>query len=338
MNLASRINGCLFGMAIGDGFGYPTEFLTIARIVQRWPPHGPQIPEGNPILVTDDTQMAIAVANALIKSYPTAFQLSSLKDSLVQNYIQWLNDPENNRAPGMTCIRATENLEKGMEWKKATMKDSKGCGANMRVIPVGLLAVKGISIHQIGAIAQLQSAITHAHPTALAASEITAVTVVKLLNGINADELLDVLIDYTNQQFGVYHEEYLEDIWNRPPFRTQEEFINHGWLEIKSILQRVRKALELNDPFTDPCKLVGEGWIAEEAFATALYCFLLHPNDPVQVMRRAVLTSGDSDSIACLAGGFAGANCGVDALPQDWIDRIEYKTALENIIKFYVEN
>jgi len=62
------IKGCLFGMAIGDGYGYPAEFLSIEDIISKWSPNGPEEPTGNPILVTDDTQMAIAVAQALMNT------------------------------------------------------------------------------------------------------------------------------------------------------------------------------------------------------------------------------------------------------------------------------
>ena len=43
------------------------------------------------------------------------------------------------------------------------------------------------------------------------------------------------------------------------------------------------------------------------------------------MIRRAAVTSGDSDSIACIAGAFAGAYHGIDAWPVDWVERIEYR-------------
>ncbi len=49
----------------------------------------------------------------------------------------------------------------------------------------------------------------------------------------------------------------------------------------------------------------------------------------VAAVRRAATTSGDSDSIACLAGAFAGATCGLDAWPEDWRRRIEYRDQLD---------
>jgi hypothetical protein len=43
---------------------------------------------------------------------------------------------------------------------------------------------------------------------------------------------------------------------------------------------------------------------------------------------RAARTSGDSDSIAALAGAFVGAAHGLAAWPADWVDRIEYAEQL----------
>jgi ADP-ribosylglycohydrolase len=75
----------------------------------------------------------------------------------------------------------------------------------------------------------------------------------------------------------------------------------------------------------------GAGWVAEEAFATGLLCFLLFPEEPERVIRHAAVSSGDSDSIACLAGAFAGAHCGINAWPADWRERIEYRERLNRL-------
>jgi ADP-ribosylglycohydrolase len=77
--------------------------------------------------------------------------------------------------------------------------------------------------------------------------------------------------------------------------------------------------------------LTGAGWTAEEALATALVCFLASPSEPLTVVRRAAATSGDSDSIACLAGALAGAHLGSAAWPADWVQRIEYRDHLARV-------
>jgi ADP-ribosylglycohydrolase len=56
-----------------------------------------------------------------------------------------------------------------------------------------------------------------------------------------------------------------------------------------------------------------QSWVAEEALATALLCVLLYPDDPVAALSRAATTSGDSDSIAALAGAITGAAHGISA-------------------------
>ncbi len=75
-------------------------------------------------------------------------------------------------------------------------------------------------------------------------------------------------------------------------------------------LDRLDTALAAPNRSADPCLLTGPGWVAEEAFVTDLLCFLLFPDDPVAAVRRAAVSSGDSDTIACLTGAFAGATWG----------------------------
>jgi ADP-ribosylglycohydrolase len=48
-------------------------------------------------------------------------------------------------------------------------------------------------------------------------------------------------------------------------------------------------------------------------------------DQPEEVIRRAAFSSGDSDSIACIAGAFAGAYHGIDRWPAEWVERIEYR-------------
>jgi len=42
-------------------------------------------------------------------------------------------------------------------------------------------------------------------------------------------------------------------------------------------------------------------------------------------------TNGDSDSIACIGGSISGAYLGVDAIPEDWITRIEKSQYLDDL-------
>lgn len=330
----SRVAGCLFGLAFGDALGAPTEFLSVNEILSRWPPAGPADLAGDPARVTDDTQMALAVGEALTEAI-RGRDLSprTLEALLRAAFVEWSNSPDNNRAPGMTCLTACEALEAGGRWVDATVKHSKGCGANMRVAAVGLLTpgAHGVGEAERGAIAQFQAALTHGHPTALAASDLTAFTIARLAAGIELPSLVEVVRNYAASQRGVYHADWLGELWQRPAVGSPEEFIARGWDECLGVLDRLAAALSSPDYEADPCRATGQGWVAEEAFATGLLCFLMYPDAPRKALRRAAVTSGDSDSIACLTGSFAGAYLGVECWPQEWARRIEYRERLARL-------
>jgi ADP-ribosylglycohydrolase len=364
-----RASGSLFGLAYGDALGKPTEFQDYATIMAEYGPDGPRsLP--SPALVTDDTQMALAVADALLAALdsagaalgsaaadPAFIEPIGLETALRREFLAWARSPDNNRAPGMTCLRACGNLAEGLRWQDATVPESKGCGANMRVTPVGLMP--GLTDEQRAGAAQLQAALTHGHPTGLAASELTALAVRWLLDGLSPHDLVGALRQRCADQRGVYHERWLGDLWLRPGVDSPERFIAQGWDDCARALDRVAAAGALygvgsavtaggSRPAAagwapggsgrggslvggDPCLVTGEGWIAEEALATALYCFLLSPDDPLTVIARGATSSGDSDSIACLAGAFAGATHGLAAWPAEWLPRIEYTDRLARI-------
>jgi ADP-ribosylglycohydrolase len=317
-------SGSLFGLAYGDSLGKPTEFRQYAEIVARYGPGGPRALEGEPALVTDDTQMALAVGEALceVRSLtPEAFE-----PVLRRRFVEWAASPENDRAPGMTCLRACAALADGRPWTRATQAESKGCGANMRVTPVGL--IPGLSDDQRAGAAQLQAGLTHGHPTGLAASELTAYACRWLMDGLAPADLLAALRARCDEQRKIYRGEWLGSLWQRSGAASAEDFIALGWDECATALDRVAEALAAGRHDGDPCLRTGAGWIAEEALATALYVYLISPDEPVAVLGRGAASSGDSDSIACLAGAFAGASLGLSAWPAEWQTQIEYADRL----------
>ena len=69
--------------------------------------------------------------------------------------------------------------------------------------------------------------------------------------------------------------------------------------------------------------MIGEGWIAEEALAIALYCSLKYYNDFSAAIIAAVNHSGDSDSTGSITGNIVGAHIGYKNIPQKWKDDLE---------------
>ncbi|THA59683.1 ADP-ribosylglycohydrolase family protein [Streptomyces sp. A0958] len=318
--------GALTGLALGDALGFPTEFNDVPSILAKCGPwRGMELPE--PAFVTDDTQMTLALGRGIRTAMDSGLLTPErLVDPVRAEFVAWYHSPDNNRAPGRTCLEACELLDGDRVWQEASQTGSKGCGANMRVAPIGL--VPGLSDEQRSGAAQLQAALTHGHPTALAASDLMAHAVFLLAHGAEPRGLIGRLRSYAYENRDRYLTRWLGDLWRYTHDASPEAFISRGWDECLAALATVQDALRDPSPETDPCERTGDGWIAEEALATALHCFLLFPGEPVTALRRAACTRGDSDSIACLTGALAGAHLGAEAWPDAWSERIEYRSDL----------
>ncbi|MBN2472258.1 MAG: ADP-ribosylglycohydrolase family protein [Anaerolineae bacterium] len=279
----------LYGVALGDALGAPTEFLSLRQIRERFGQEGIQEPPA-PALYTDDTQMTLAVTEALILA--GVQPVDQIMTEMGAQFVRWLHSPENDRAPGQTCMRGVRRFEEGMPWAEAGLPESKGCGSAMRVAPIGYFFQH--RVETLREVAQASSLITHRHPAALAAS-------------IGAAYLIKLALD------GVAPEQYLGRLYA----------LTEGIAEdYDQALRRVSHVLGWGDEVA-AMRYIGEGWVAEEAVALALYCVLRHPDSYVDAARRGANSEGDSDSVACIAGGAAAARLGIESIPQDWIERCE---------------
>ncbi len=268
--------------------------------------------------------MGLAVGEGLRRGPPApmARRIRSTSETLApvwtRRFVAWAHTPDHKRAPGVTSLPAGAGLSEGKAWVEASVVSSKGCGANMRVTPIGL--VSGITSSTRAGAAQLQAALTHGHPTGMAASELTACATWWLLDGMPPRDLPGALRAHAEEQRKVYHHAWLGGLWERGHEDSAETFMARGWADCLAALKpaRAQGRCPSATASPDPCDETGEGWIAEEALATSLLCFLLFPDDPRAALQRAATTRGDSDSIAALAGAFAGAAYGIEAFPAGW--------------------
>jgi len=285
----NRSKGIVYGLAIGDALGRLTEFISLHEIKSSFGQDGiTDLPE--PALFTDDTQMSVAIAEALVRAGDK--DLEAIMQAVKDEFVKWLHSPENTRAPGRTCLTGAANLENGIHWSKSGVADSKGCGSAMRSAPIGYLYQN--NPEKLTEVARASGICTHGHPAADAAC-IGAAYLVKLaLDGVPPENMTSKLLSFT-------------------------EGISGEWNE--SIL-KVEQCLDWEDE-EKALSFLGEGWVGEEAVALALYCFLKYPDSYEKVVIRGANTNGDSDSIACIGGSISGAYLGVEAIPVDWINKIE---------------
>jgi ADP-ribosylglycohydrolase len=191
-------------------------------------------------------------------------------------------------------------LEAGVPWWRSGKPNSKGCGAAMRVAPIGYLYQHDLP--KLRRVAAASAMATHHHPTAQLGAVAAAFLVKLALDRLPPEDLIPAL-----------------------------ELETHSLtLDFDQALTRLEEALEMTAPQA-ALNHIGEGWVAEEAVLMALYCFLQSPDDFLATIRRGANTQGDSDSIASIAGGLSGAYLGLGALPAAWVARLEKSDYLADV-------
>lgn len=340
MGKDDKIAGSIYLSAFGDAWGYRTEFIhNHEELVKRY---DTALTPPAPAIITDDTQMHIAVLKA-IKSHNDFF-ISYDPDNtehqriarlhFLDEFLVWKEDPRNNRAPGMTCLGALGNFEKYRERNydlrlsglEGSVKNSKGCGANMRVPWIGLH--RRLSNKQVASLAYEQAVVTHGHPFGTISAAFTALTTRKILSGqIPAGGIGDYLLDESNLQ---------PIIGDHPAWKEFNAYLSEAFTKAKKYQSQIV------DPSFDVCSVFGEGWIADEAFVLAVILCDAFLNDKksvssgINAVRRAAHLTGDSDSVACITGAFMGLYTGKENLPLEWDSWLEddYHKDLQDINQF----
>lgn len=288
----------LFGLSLGDALGHPTEFLRLdehSGIKERYGEAGIQVPP-NPALYTDDTQMTLALLEGILEVSPSADD-DTMMQAIGKRFILWARDTKNARAPGLTCLAGVSNYEDGLDWRESGLANSKGCGSAMRVAPLGYLYQHDES--RLRHVATNTSVITHRHPTAIASSVGAAYLVKLALDSVPIEQWLGRVLAFTDGMSDEFYRTLLR-VGHVLSWGSEERALKH----------------------------IGEGWVGDEAVALALYCALKYPDSYVKAVQRGANTDGDSDSIACIAGGIMGARLGWDAIPSDWVARCENRDLL----------
>ncbi|MEI9937862.1 MAG: ADP-ribosylglycohydrolase family protein [Pseudomonadota bacterium] len=334
----SRVRGCLLGGAVGDALGAPIEFMSLEEIRRAFGSDG--IIEFAPAYgrlgaVTDDTQMTLFTAEGLIRSQVRYDGRGICHPPGVIHHalLRWLHTqgehspamPTRNeewpdgwlvtrkellsvRAPGMTCLSA---LKAAQRFGDKARNDSKGCGAIMRIAPVGLFV--RIDAHSEGTVplafkmACESAKSTHGHVSSTLASGFFSFVVANLMKGASLSDAISASKQLVQHQDG-----------------SQE------------VLAAVEAALALvsSDAPSSPetVERLGGGWVAEEALAISLFC-ALRADSFEHGVRIAVNHGGDSDSTGSLTGQLLGTLWGIECIPLRWLDQVELRDIIEELAR-----
>lgn len=309
--------GCLIGGAVGDALGAAVEFMSLGEIRSRFGHDGIRDfaeAYGRLGAITDDTQMTAYTAHGLVNAARDERDTGAWApvESVHREYLAWLRGQglssrhpafdeatsalddvpafTHRRAPGNTCLSALEGDRMGTV--ERPLNDSKGCGGVMRIAPVGLL---GRDAFTLGCEI---AAITHGHPSGYLAAGVLAETLDRIIGGLDLPEALMYAL------VALGHCEHRE--------------------ECLSTLANAVQVAYKGPPTPETVETLGEGWVAEEALAIALFCCLA-TDDFEQAVTLAVNHTGDSDSTGAIAGNIMGALLGEEAIPARWRSGVEVR-------------
>lgn len=333
MTTYNKISGAILNAALGDAWGYVTEFWSYDRILDELP----EVPEL--LKVSDDTQMAIYTMNATLaivrdlqKSDSNILEDKNIQDYArlvyVEEHLKFAHDPDNNRAPGMTCMSALSVLENGTPitgLEGSETNDSKGCGTIMRAPWIGL--VNELTEEEIFALAVIQSQTTHGNPISWLVSGVAAV-ITRRMSKLEQVEDFDISSPYIVLQAKEIAVFFLETWLNFGEY----EYVSALIANLDNILSRWDEFLQFEG---DHCEFFGQGWTADEALFTSIATASKFINEPFSAIQALVYTKGDSDSLATLAGSFLGALHGIgDSYIEEINNRLEprYKDELNTLI------
>lgn len=299
----SRAIAVLKGVAVGDAVGKQTETLSRDG-VRQWYPDGITGFEGAPGSVipryagnrkrewrvgetTDDTEATLAVARAVLRDGAVRHETVGAELLTCRKCVH----------PGVASL--WEFHRAGDPTRVATRHD--GCGAAVRVAPVGIL-YRSDRLDAMVAASREAAIPTHGGPLALAAAAATAAAVSAAIDGASGPDIFSLA--------------------ERAAVMSERRDAGAGETGFAGAMRRVRVLL---------CE-----WGALHPDSLASRCF---PATPLTIVplalalgtivdsaEDALLTAanvgGDSDSVASIAGAILGARA-PDTVPDDWYAIVE---------------
>jgi len=336
--LRDKCHGSLIGGAVGDALGYEVEFMSLSSIQKRFGVDGihDYVLNSEGIAnFSDDTQMTLFTAEGLLNAVNEAkYSGKDILPYISKAYEHWyftqvypplamstcwlthLKDLWARRAPGNTCLSAMDCIVSPQG--RPVVNNSKGCGGVMRVAPIGIYSAahpEVFNLNQTGALAGYASDITHKHPTSTFSSMALAMIVADCIgqDNIDRDKFRFIVIERVFRLLNLTYE-------NNP--------------ELDLVKNLVIKALDLaksDVADTAAIRQLGEGWIAEETLAIAIFSVMRYIDDFEKCMVCAVNHDGDSDSTGAVAGNIIGAILGYSAIPSKYLGNLELHDVIVSV-------
>ena len=307
-NARDAVYGCILGQAIGDALGEPVEFS------KDWPK---QVPKLSPVNnhFTDDTQMMMVIAEAMLKVPPHRYPQEEFMQELSRQIADWRRHPlgGSHRAPGRACLDGAANLEAGVHWKEAGGLAAKGNGTAMRSSVVGALYHRDLNMAwRVGCLTAVP---THNNLEPILCAGAVAVLCAACIQGLSwPNALRKVLVRIEDWERTVPY--YPQQVNLGSQFADQNPWYAATHLSIAFLMAQFanedREFSEWN----------GNDFATVPATAAAVY-FNTRYSSYHDIAVNCAKWTMDSDTTTAIAGAIAGSRFGLEAIPASWRRDIE---------------
>ena len=310
-SMLSRSIGCLAGVAIGDAMGMPTSGFSPEQIIKKFgrvmdfidAPAGHIIHDGLKAgQVTDDTQITLILADAIIKNGFVS------KEGFAKRLLEWSKGlgAFADKMLGPSTRRTLEKIVKGARLQDITETGSTD-GASMRISPVGILNA-GFDLEKVVEDVVRACILTHNTNVAISAASSVACAISKAIIGnCKVEDIIEVGTRGARlgSRFGILY-----------PAAPVDK-------RIELAIKLVSQAKNFEEIIDSLYNYVGAGIESNEAIPTAFGVFFATDGEPMDAITMATNIGGDSDTIASIVGGMAGAFRGIEAFPKDMVKKVE---------------
>lgn len=305
MIIMSKIFDGIIGFIVGDAMGVPTEFCMRKNLMESpvldmigYGSH--KVPAGS---WSDDTSMTLALIDSINNKNNIDY------NDICDNFVKWVEEAKYTPTDevfdiGRTCLQAIRAYSKSKDPLNSglTSVNSNGNGSLMRILPLAyyIYYKKITDEKEIIELVNNISALTHAHEISKMGCYIYVKYILYLLEGKDTKKAYALIkkLDYSHYQ------ESTINAYNRI---LKEDISKYKLDEIEST-----------------------GYVVSTL--EAVLWMLFNTTSYQQAIIGSINLGNDTDTIAAICGSIAGIVYGYYQIPTKWIDKLQKKNYLIDLI------
>lgn len=326
LTLRDRITGMFLGVAIGDALYMPTEIFGPKKIREVFggrvttyfdaPPHHPFQKDLKAGMWTDDTQLTLVMAEAIIAKGRIDFL------EIARQHVIALQESVNGW--GGTTRQAVENLRGGAHFMTSGIEGGSGNGVSMKIAPMGAYyAARNLDIRSDDAVQSIADVACMTHLSRLGVE-----------SGLAHCGAIHYCLTTTPSSFSL--EKFIEStqIYFDHDLRSDVD-MNHPSVQERILTLRNISLADLDTEMIRTLFGNGRGYVYDSLPFS--YAFFLKNPFHIDALYDVGNAGGDTDTNASMVGGLLGALNGPGIFPNHLVRGLYRKEHILDVARRFCD-